>query len=372
MHPTTLEVDLAAIRHNVAAIRDAVKPAEVMAIVKADGYGHGAVPVARAALAAGATRLAVAHVSEGVALRQAGITAPIQVFGGFFREQMPAFVEADLEFTIITLDEALALATFALQRNRRVAVHVKFDTGMGRVGLPWHEAAAACEKLKKIRLFALTGLMTHFATADERDKTFAHEQLRRFRIVIEAAQQHGLAFRYRHAANSGAILDLPGAHLDLVRAGVSMYGYYPSTETSERIALQPALTWRSHLVQVKRVAAGTPISYGCTWRASQETVIGTIPVGYADGYNRRLSNKMHVVIGGRRVPVIGRVCMDMIHCDLGPESTARAGDEVVLLGRQGKAAVEMAEFCAALETIPYEITCMISKRVPRIYRNQAE
>jgi alanine racemase len=367
MHPTFAEIDLTAICQNISNIRKKVQPAEVMAVVKADAYGHGAVPVAKAALEAGATRLAVACPGEGTVLRQAGIQTPIQVMGGFFVEQIEEIRASQLEFTLCDHHNLSELERFTRQKNISVPVHVKFDTGMRRVGFWWEHAAEVFKKLVEIRSFEFAGLMTHFATADEKDKIFAHEQLRRFHHVIEQAKCAGLRFRYFHAANSGAILDLPESYFHLVRPGVSIYGYYPSKETTESIVLQPAMTWKSRLLQVKKIATGESVSYGATWIAPHETTIGTVAVGYADGYNRMLSNRMHAVASGRRVPVVGRITMDMALLDLGSDAQEKAGDEVILLGGDGNARVDMQEFCAALGTIPYEVACMVSKRVPRVY-----
>jgi len=367
MHPTIAEINLGAIRRNVARIAEKVAPAEVMAVVKADAYGHGAEPAARAALAGGATRLAVAHPAEGTALRRAGIDVPIQVFGGFFPGQIEEYLTSGLEFTICDFGQAEALQRAGREMQQPIPVHVKFDTGMGRVGFPWEKAPEVFAALRNQPGLQWVGLMTHFATADERDKTYALEQLERFHAVIEAAKRQALAFRYVHAANSGAILDLPQAYFNLVRPGVSIYGYYPSDETTESIPLEPAMRWHSRLMQVKRVRAGQAVSYGATWQAPRDTTIGTVAVGYADGYNRALSNRFHAVVGGRRVPLVGRVCMDFIMLDLGPDAPDQPGDEVVLLGSQGNVSVPMREFCEVLDTIPYEITCMVSKRVPRQY-----
>ncbi|MFQ5628000.1 MAG: alanine racemase [bacterium] len=369
MHPTYVEINLNAIRQNISNICQKVHPAKVMAVIKADGYGHGAVPVARVALQAGATRLAVAFPGEGTVLREAGIEAPIHLMGGFFPEQMQEIHSSRLEFTLCDFHTIDDLETFAQSSHTDLPVHVKFDTGMRRVGFWWEDAENVFKRLNKSRSFNLVGLMTHFATADENDKTFAYEQLRRFHHVIEQAKWAGLRFRYIHAANSGAILDMPETYFDLVRAGISMYGYYPSGATTESIPIQPAMAWRSRLVQVKKIAADEPVSYGAAWIAPHETIIGTVPVGYADGYNRKLTNRIHAVVNGRRVPVVGRVCMDMIILDLGPNAQDKAGDEVVLLGSDGKAEVLMDEFCKALGTIPYEVTCAVSKRVPRVYRD---
>ncbi len=369
MHPTIAEIDLGALYRNMRRIVARVKPAEVMAVVKADAYGHGAVRCAQTLLQAGATRLAVAHPTEGAELRAAGIDAPIQVFAGFFPEQIPEFIEHGLELTVSDDAQLQILEETVRRDGRALPVHVKFDTGMGRVGFPWEQAPDVFRRLRELPRLQLVGLMTHFATADEADKSFAREQLQRFQAVMDAAKRWGLRFRYYHAANSAAILDLPESWLNLVRPGVMMYGYYPSGEVSHSVTLEPVMRWTSRILQVKTVSAGTPVSYGRTWVADRTTTVATVPVGYADGYRRALSNRMHALVRGRRVPVVGRVCMDMIMLDLGPDAGAAPGDEVVLLGRQGDAEIAMADFCRALDTIPYEITCMISKRVPRVFVN---
>lgn len=364
-HITIAEINLAAIKRNTERICRHCAPAEVMAVIKADAYGHGAIRAAEAVQRGGATRLAVANLAEGLQLRNAGIKAPIQVFGGFFADQIKAFFDADLEFTIGSWPQLQALATFTEKSKSRAPIHLKFDTGMGRVGFPWREATSVFAKIPA--QFELTGLMTHFATSDESDKNFALQQLSRFEEIVREARRQGLNFRYIHAANSGAILDIPESYFNLVRPGVILYGNYPSTETSESIALEPAMRLCSKILQIKKIRAGETVSYGATWRAEENTNIAVVPVGYADGYLRGLAGKIHAVINGRRVPQIGRVCMDLTMFDLAPEATDAAGDAVILLGSDGENSVPMGEFCRALDTIPYEITCQISKRVQRIY-----
>ena len=367
MHPTVAEVNLAALYRNVRRVLKHVHPAEIIAVVKADAYGHGAVPCAKVCLQAGASRLAVAHPAEGAELRQAGIHAPIQVFAGFFPEQIGDFLQYNLEFTVASEIQLQELSRAAKASSRPLPVHVKFDTGMGRVGFWWESAPEVFQQLRQCTELKLVGLMTHFATADEADKSFAREQLQRFHAVIDTARRFNVAFDLIHAANSAAILDLPHSRFNAVRPGVMLYGHYPSPEVGRTLEVEPVLSWKSKILQVKQVDAGTPVSYGRTWVAARPTVIATVPVGYGDGYRRALSNRMYALVGGHRVPVVGRVCMDAILLDLGPGAAAAPGDEVVLLGRQGEAEISMDEFCDVLDTIPYEITCMIGKRVPRIY-----
>ncbi|NOZ55349.1 MAG: alanine racemase [Calditrichaeota bacterium] len=367
MRPTVAEVDLTAIAANVQEVRKKVAPAQVMAVVKADAYGHGAVPVARVALRSGASRLAVALVEEALELREAGIRAPILVFGGVFLDDAKLFAKYDLEATVYTEQALAALGQAGRELGKPVSVHVKVDTGMGRVGVAWDEAPEFVEKVLKTEGVALTGLYTHFATSDEADKRYAHLQLRRFQKVLERLESGGVRVPLVHAANSGAILDLPEATFDAVRPGVMLYGYYPSPETSESVPLKPAMTFRTQVLYVKQVEPGTSVSYGRKYVAKRRTKIATLPVGYADGYNRLLSNQGEVLIRGRIYPVVGRVCMDQILVDLGPDSPVQPGDEVVLFGRRGDQEVSVYSICEKLHTIPYEVTCWVSKRVPRVY-----
>ncbi len=364
--PTIAEIDLNAIRRNSERILRHVAPAGVMAVVKADAYGHGAIRVAETVLKTGVRRLAVANLQEGLQLRQAGIGVPVQVFGGFLPEQIATTAGAHLEFTIGSLPQMEALAGYCRRTGFKAKIHLKFDTGMGRVGFAWQGAAEIFSRLSQ-QDFELTGLMTHFATSDEEDKTFARRQLKRFEQVAAVAKKCALEFQYIHAANSGAILDLPEARFNLVRPGVILYGNYPSQETSESIPLKPAMSLRSKIMQIKKIRAGESVSYGAVWRAVKDTLVAVVPVGYADGYLRGLSGKIAALINGRRAPQIGRICMDLTMFDLGPDGRDKAGDEVILLGSDDEKSIGMQAFCQALDTIPYEITCQISKRIPRVY-----
>jgi len=367
LRPTVAEVDLTAIAANVREVQKKVAPAQVMAVVKADAYGHGAVPVARVALQSGASRLAVALVEEALELREAGIKAPILVFGGVFVEDAELFATHDLEATVYTKKALVALAEAGTRIGKAVSVHVKVDTGMGRVGVAWQKAPEFVGEVLGTKGVALTGLYTHFATSDEADKSYAHLQLRRFQKVLERLGSGGVRVPLVHAANSGAILDLPEATFDAVRPGVMLYGYYPSPETTESVPLKPAMTFRTRVLYVKQVEPGTSVSYGRKYVAKRRTRIATLPVGYADGYNRLLSNQGEVLIRGRIYPVVGRVCMDQILVDLGPDSPVEPGDDVVLFGRCGDREVSVYSICEKLHTIPYEVTCWVSKRVPRVY-----
>lgn len=367
MRPTVAEIDLDAIVFNLRGIRKKVAPAGIMAVVKADAYGHGAVPVARTALSHGACCLGVALVEEAIELRQANIDAPILVFGGMMPKDAPLFVEYQLQATVYDTKTLIALEQAAKQKNRVMDVHVKIDTGMGRVGVDWRQAMPLFEQIAAMSSVRLKGVYTHFATADMIDKSYAHLQLARFRHVLKQLQDRGIEVPLKHAANSGAILDLPESYFDLVRPGVMMYGYYPSKETSESVPLKPAMTFKTRVLHIKKISRGESVSYGRKFIASQDTTIATLPVGYADGYNRLLSNQGEVIIRGRRYPVVGRVCMDLIMVDVGLKTAVRVGDEAILFGRQGREQITVQSICDKLSTIPYEVTCWVSKRVPRLY-----
>ncbi len=372
--PTRALVNLDCIAHNVRLIREAVgQRTGVMAVVKADGYGHGANPVARAALAAGASRLAVAIVEEGVALREAGIDAPVLVMGWTPPGQMALALAHHLDLTLFSVADAEALQETAVRLRRRVRVHIKVDTGMGRLGLPEGDPGTprAIERIVRRSALDVEGIYTHFA-ASESDRDFTLGQLERFDGLIRRLKREGIAFAVRHAANSGAIWGVPESHLDLVRPGISLYGYHPAgAEGPARPGvpdLRPALTWVTRVAQVKEVPAGTTVSYGRTYVTRRAERLATLPVGYADGFSRRLSGgRGQVLVNGRRVPVVGRVCMDQIVVNVSEAGPVRPGDEVVLLGRQGDEAVTADTMGGWLETISYEVLCAIGKRVPRIF-----
>ncbi len=367
MRPTVAEVDLTAIADNIEAIQRRVAPAQVMAVVKADAYGHGLVPVARVALKCGASYLGVALVEEGITLRNYGFLEPILVFSGAFEHQLADFFQYNLEVTVYTKPIADALSQLAVTHQRQIRVHVKVDTGMGRVGVSWEDAVEFVRYLTQLPGIQLQGIYTHFATSDELDKGFANVQFQRFQHVLSALKELNIHIPLRHAANSGAILDLPETYLDMVRPGVMMYGYYPSTTTTESVAIRPAMTLKSKVSFVKWVPSNFSVSYGRQYITSKPTRIASIPIGYADGYNRLLSNRAVVTIRGKKFPLVGRVCMDMVMADVGLEHPVEVGDEAILFGRPEDNAMTVNEICQMLQTIPYEVTCWVSKRVPRVY-----
>jgi alanine racemase len=364
------EVDLGAIRHNVATIAALVAPAEVWAVVKADGYGHGVIPVTTAALAAGATGLCVAMVQEGVELRVAGIDAPILVLSEQPPEQAEAMVAASLTATLYTAAGIEAFAT-AVGRTGGIAtpVHLKFDTGMHRVGAAPSDAAALIADVMARPELRLAGVFTHLAKAGSPNAADNELQLRRFDDVLEAVAAAGVS-PVIHAANSAAALALPEARRDLVRLGIAMYGIEPGPDISDLCGeLRPALSLHARVSFVKRVAPGEGISYGLLHRVEAETTIATVPIGYADGVPRLLfAGGGEVLIHGRRIPIVGVVTMDSLMVDCGDHEVA-VGDEVVLIGGQvgaaGSDAIPAEEWAARLGTIGYEIVCGISRRIER-------
>lgn len=356
-------VDVAAIRHNAGVLARAAGRAQVMAVVKANGYGHGAVECGRAALEGGATRLAVATVGELEQVRHAGIACPVLVMGALWEDEWVRVAAADGEATTWTA-EAVRMALAAGVRG----VHLKFDTGMGRMGARIEQVAEVVEAAAG-HPERVAGLMTHFATSDEREGPnagFMREQLLRFRRITG-----DLLPRFPgalcHAANSAATLREPDSALDMVRCGIALYGCSPFGDDPAVHDLRPAMSLVSRLATVKTLHSRDSAGYGRTWRAARGTQLAVIPLGYADGYLRAFGNRAHVLVGGRRVPVVGNVSMDQIAVDLGPEATERPGAEVVLMGADGDERITAEELAGLIGTINYEITCAVSPRVPRVY-----
>lgn len=371
MRPTTVEIDLESIGYNLKEIQKKVCPSKIMAVVKANAYGHGAAEVARCALKNGAEYLAVALLEEAIELRRHEIEAPVLIFGGELSDQIDELLHYDFEITLYSLEMAKIISEKALARKKKVSVHVKLDTGMGRVGVPYQSAAQFVETCYGMPGIEIKGIYTHFATSDEFDKKFANEQLYRFKQALKAIKNRNIHIQLIHAANSGAILDMPDSYFNMVRPGIMMYGYYPSSETSESVEIKPAMTLRSKIIHLKDVPVNTPVSYGRTYYTPEATKIATIPIGYADGYNRLLSNKGRVSIHGKSYPVAGRVCMDQILIDVGKDFDGKIGDEVILFSPKTKANdFTVMDICNIINTIPYEVCCWVSRRVPRIYKQE--
>jgi len=366
--PVWAEIDLAAIAHNVREIKRLLKPGtQMMAVVKADAYGHGALPVARVALASGAERLAVAILNEALALREGGIRAPILILGYTPPEQAELLVRNEITQTVFTLDMARAVSQAAVKLGKTARVHLKIDTGMSRIGVTPREAPDFAAAVAALPGLEVEGVFTHMAAADEADKTYTRRQFALFQEAVEGMAARGVQVALKHVANSPTTLDLAEMHLDMVRPGIILYGLWPSTEVRREIELRPAMQLKAKVAYVKEVPADTSVSYGRKFTTTAPTVIATLPIGYADGWSRLLSNRAEVLIHGRRAPVIGRVCMDQCMVDVTGIPGVQVGDEAVLFGRQGDQFLPVEEVAAKMGTINYEMVCLISKRVPRVY-----
>lgn len=369
LYATHARVHLGNVRDNLRAIRAAVGPERrVLIAVKANGYGHGAVEVSRMAEATGtADWLGVATVPEGLELREAGLTLPILKLGPTFPWEMRAAVEAGITLAVGSLEEGEAAADAARAAGRPAAVHLKVDTGMGRVGVPPADAPAVALRLSALPGVAFEGVFTHLPVSDAADPAYTREQIAAFRALSRDVQEAAGRRLLVHCANSGAVLGHEPGWLDMVRPGIMVYGFRPDPGTPGTIPLKPGMSLLTRVSFLKKVPAGTSIGYGRTWVARRDTWIATVPAGYADGFNRLFSNRGRVLIGGRSYPVAGRVCMDQTMVDLGAETDVAVGDEVVLMGRSGDAEIRCEEWAERLGTITYEVTCQVSPRVTRVY-----
>jgi len=372
-HLTWAEVDLDAIAHNARGLKErAGEGIELMAVVKANAYGHGAMPVARTALENGASRLAVNRTLEGVELRQAGITAPILILGYSLPSEAETIVRWDLTPTVNTVEGALALSAMSDRQGKVTPIHVKVDTGMGRFGLLPDEVLPFVRRIAELPGLKLEGLFTHFAVADLADKTYTRRQFGCYMQVVQQLEEAGFTVPLKHVGNSATNLDLPGMHLDMVRCGIALYGLRPSDEVEPAVPLKPAMALKSRVARVRTLPPGSSISYGCTYTTTRPTPVALVPVGYGDGYHRILSNKGSVLIGGKRAPIVGRVCMDQFVVDVTDINGVRQDDEVVVFGRQGGEEISAEEVATLAGTINYEVVTSILPRVTRVYLKGGE
>jgi alanine racemase len=377
--PTVAEISLDALDRNIGAFREhLVAGTKVLASVKANAYGHGAIEVARRAISAGADYLGVAFLDEALQLRASGINAPILVLGFTPPEGIPLAREQEITLTLYR-DEMLDHVAHLPINDKKLKAHIKIDSGMGRLGLlPGKDAERFLERAFTLPQLSVEGLYTHYARADEIDKEYTLLQAQRFGNVVDYVRQAGLPISIIHAGNSAAGIDLPEHVGGMLRLGISMYGLYPSTEVNTRIVqLEPVLTLKTRVVHVKSLGAGEGISYGSRYFTQGNESIGTLPIGYADGFSRMLSGKAEALVRGRRVPVLGTICMDqcMIRLDdveIDGQSKVEPGEEVVLIGRQGGAYISVEEVASKLGTLNYEVTCMLASRIPRLYRSNGE
>lgn len=363
-------IDVAAFRRNLNAVRSYVgAKVKILVVVKANGYGHGALRLAQEAVRWGVDYLGVARIQEAIDLRREGVALPILVFEIPPADLLELAVNHDLDLTAASLFDVRLLNAVAHRLGKRVSVHVKVDTGMGRLGFECKEAVGAVKEIASLGALRLTGLYSHFATSEDPDRSFALQQINRFTDLCSRLENLGVMVPLKHMANSGAIIDLPEAHFDMVRPGIMLYGYPPSREMRERYPVVPVMSLVSQVTFLKTVGPNTSISYGRRYFTTQKTSIATVPVGYADGLSRLLTTKAEVLIRERRYPVVGTICMDAVMIDLGREHDIELGDTVTFVGRQGNEAISAWDLAAAIGTIPYEVTCLITERVPRVYVN---
>ena len=365
VRPVWAEINLRALRRNYARLaRQTVS--ELMPIVKADAYGHGVIPVVRALRGCGAKRFGVALMEEALEIKQVFPELTLMVLGVTLLAASDRLVRDDIIPGIASLANAEALSAAAVRQGRTARLHIKIDTGMGRVGFR-PEDVADILKLAKLPNLFIEGIYMHFAAADDADLSFSHTQLERFNEVCRTLAEQGLKIPIRHAANSAALIQLPESHFDLVRPGVIMYGLPPSPVVGYAADIEPVLSWKAKISHIKQIEPGETVSYGRTFTAAVSTRVATIPLGYADGLRRALSNSGEVLLRGKRVPIIGRVCMDQTMLDITTVPDAVIGDVVTLIGRDGEESIDAADMGDKIGTINYEVTCGISKRVPRIY-----
>lgn len=363
-------IDLDAICSNLKETRKIInQDTKIMAIVKADAYGHGMIPVVKALDAMGIDAYGIAILEEGIELRKAGIKKPLLILGFTPSPMYPDLVEYDITQTVFKYDMAKEISDVAMSMNKIANIHIKLDTGMSRIGFQIDEESLnIILDIAKLPGIKISGIFTHFACADEKDKTSAHKQLSEFNDFIKKLEDSGLYIPMKHISNSAAIMDLPEANMDMVRSGIATYGLYPSEEVQKgRLALKPALELKTNVVFIKDVPAGVGVGYNSTYITTKKTTIATIPVGYGDGYPRQLSSKGRVLINGQYAPIIGRICMDQFMVDITGLKDIKEGDVVTLVGRDGDEFISVEEVAALSGSFNYEFICNIGKRIPRVY-----
>ena len=366
---TWTEVNLDAIAQNVKNIKKLIgKKKELMAVVKGNAYGHDILEISSVVLENGATRLAVARLEEAIFLRKAGITVPILVLGLTLKPQAESLVSYDITPTVCEFEMIEKLSELAVQMNKMAKIHLKVDTGMGRIGIFPDDVLRFIKRIKTLKKVEIEGIFTHFSVADEKDKFYTEEQFRKFIEILTILEKEGIKIPIKHVGNSATLLDLPHMWLDMVRPGIAIYGLYPSKEVKKTINLIPAQQFKTKIVFIKELPRGESISYGRIYITKRRMRVASLPVGYADGYNRLLSNQGEVLVRGQRVPIIGRVCMDQCMIDVTNLTQVEIGDEVVLWGRQGEGMITVEEIAQKIRTINYEIVHLPDKkRVAKLF-----
>ena len=374
LRPVYAEIDLDAIAYNMKNIKNLVKDKEVIAVVKADCYGHGALDLVPTLLENGASRLAVAVLTEGIELRNNNINAPLMILGYTPLYLGEELIKYDLEQTIYDLEYAKKLSAIGLSLNKKAKIHIAIDTGMGRIGfLPNEKSVKDVCEIYSLKGLDVLGIFTHFSTSDEEDKEYTYEQFKKFTDFTSKLSDLGIEIPLKHVSNSGAIMDMPETYLDAVRAGIILYGYYPSNEVDKNnLSLKPALTLKASITRVQEMDKDMYISYGKTFKTERKSLIATLPIGYADGYSRLLAKGAKVILNGKFAPIVGRICMDQCMIDVTDIEDVKVGDEVILLGEQGNLKFNADDIAEIMGTINYEILCMIKYRIPRVYIKDGE
>jgi alanine racemase len=370
---TVAEIDLNAFKHNLDRIRSRLDPeVKLMAVVKANAYGHGAIPCAKAALEAGADWLGAAILEEGVELRYSGIDAPILVMGGIFPDEAKSLIQYGLSTSVSDISLAQELSQQADKQGKTAGIHLKIDTGMGRLGITPDELPDFMEQMQSLKSLRVEGIFTHLSSADEADSEFTREQLSRLGQSIDSLKSKGIEVPMVHAANSSGILNFPASHLDMVRPGISLYGTLglsaknskPNSTSGE---LKQVMQWKTKILQIRNLPKGASLSYNRQFTTQRDSRIAVLPVGYGDGLNRRLSNNMEILVRGQRAPQVGTICMDLCLIDVTDIKDVQCEDEVVLFGKQENEFITVDEMAERCGTISYEILCNVSERVPRLY-----
>lgn len=375
IRPAYAEINLDNLIHNMREIRKlSGRESQVMAVIKADGYGHGATKIAQVLLDNGADTLAVAVLDEAIELRQAGFKVPIFILGYTQPERAEEVVKYDLEQSVYSFEVAKALSEAAIAQDKMVFVHIKIDTGMGRIGLQAdNDAVEIIKDIYKLPNLKIKGIFTHFAAADEIDKNYTQSQFDKFNWICTKLENQDINIEIKHCGNSATIIDLPDMHLNMVRAGILLYGLAPSEDVMlNKIALKEVMSLKVRITHVKEIEVGQSVSYGRKFIAEKKSTIASLPIGYADGYTRLLSGKAEALVKGQRVPLVGRICMDQCMIDVTGVEDVKVGDEVVLFGEQGDGFISIDEIAKKLGTINYEVVCMISRRIPRVYVRNGE
>jgi len=365
--PTIAEIDLKALAFNYRQIKRHIpKGVSILAVVKADAYGHGALPVSLKLEKLGVEYLGVAIPEEGVELRKGGVKAPILIFGGIFKGDAEEIIRYGLTPVVFDIESLKHLSKAAEKRRKKARVHLKVDTGMGRLGVPFELFPAFLKDLRKYPDIEIEGLLSHFSMTDG-EEVYTAYQWKKYQEGLAMAREMGISSRYLHMASSATLTTFPSFSGNLVRPGIMLYGSYPSPAIEKLIKLRPVLTLKTRIHFLKSVSTGSRISYGGTFVTRRESLIATLPIGYADGYSTRLSNQGEVLIRGKRAPIAGRVCMDLIMVDVTGIPGVSKGDEAILIGRQGEERITADEIAKKIGSIPYEVLCLIGKRVPRVY-----